>query len=131
MKDLMFNRLFNSSLLFYSWSQLKNSDLLYSCLGSVNKFSPFSNSWFKKTAFLIKNGRYVYTRTEKVHFFKYKRKSSLLVILAQAIIELSFVNLISYSNKNKLKFDLTQCVRGFKDNLICFLLTLYFLKYSL
>lgn len=124
MKDLMFNKLFNSSLLFYSWNQLKNSDLLYSRLDSTNKFYPFSNSWFKKTAVLIKNGHYVYTKIGKVHFFKYKRKSSLLVILAQAIIELSFVNLISYSKKSNLKFDLTLCVRGLKDNLTCFLLTL-------
>lgn len=121
MEDSIFYRLFNTSLLFYSWNQLKSSNYLRSYLRYSGKFPSLSTLWFKKAAFLIKHGRYVYTKVNKLHFLKSRRKSELIIILTQVVIELAFVNLIMYCKRKTLVFDLTLCVRDFMGKLIIFL----------
>lgn len=122
MKDLIFYNLFKANLLFYSWNQLKSPKFLGYFLPSGKNFSPFSSFWFKKTAYLIREGRFVYKMRSKKKFFKYKNKRALFNTLSQFVIELSFINLLQKTNKSCSIFDLTTCVRYLKTNYINFLL---------
>lgn len=121
MKDLMFCKLFNSNLLFYSWNQLKNSDYFHKFFNYDVTYPSFSSFWFRKTAFLIKSGRYIYFKKTKLHCLRRSSKTILFGILAQMIVELSFINLISYCERRNLMLDLTRCVRDFEGKLTNFL----------
>lgn len=115
MKDLAFFNLFKSGLLLYSWNQLKNPKLLGSFFSQFSNFSPISMFWFEKTAYLIREGKFVYKKKHKSSLFRYKNKKNLVISLSQFVIELSFVNIIEKINGNNLVFDLTECLRYLKS----------------
>lgn len=117
MKDLVFYNLFKASLLFYSWNQLKSEAFFGSYL-SFNSFSPFSSFWFKKTAYLIREGKFVYKMRSKLSFFKYKNKKTLINALNQLVIELSFIYVIKHIKKNSVSFGLTKCLRYFRGKIL-------------
>jgi hypothetical protein len=120
MKDLRFNHFFNSSLLFYSWNQLKSSSFFGYHLSYKNKFPSFSDSWFQKTAFLIKKGSFVYNKRNTLRFAKYKQKNYFISILGQMIIELAFINIITHFKEKSLNFNLNKCLRWLKGSLLIF-----------
>lgn len=123
MKEVVFYRLFNSNLLFYSWNQLKVNSYLFSYFSKDQKFPSFSYLWFKKTALMIKKGTYNYNRKNKKSIIKYKQKRHSINILAQMIIELSFVNIMIYCKRRFFDFDLAQCLRCLKGTMYICLLT--------
>ena len=111
MEDLAFFSLFKSDLLLYSWNQLKTSNFLGN-YGSVERsFTPFSNFWFEKTAFLIRKGKFIYKSNKNLKYFKYKNKGSLFITLTQYVIQLSFINIIEQILHSRVYSRLTTCLR--------------------
>lgn len=111
MKDLAFFNLFKSGLLLYSWNQLKNPRRFGSASFRFSDFSPLSMFWCEKTAYLIREGKFVYKKRNKSKVFRYKNKKNFVISLRQFVIELSFVNIIERIGSNNLSFDLTECLR--------------------
>lgn len=117
MKDLVFYNLFKSNLLYYSWSQLKSVDFLGPYL-SFRSLPSFSSFWFKKTAYLIRGGKFPYKMKTRVSCLKYKSKKMLVNKVNQLIIELSFIYIISHIKDSSLVSDLTKCLRYCKGKLL-------------
>lgn len=126
MKDLVFYNLFKSSLLFYSWNQIKSPSFFGSYF-PVDFFPPFSSFWFKKTSYLIREGKFVYKKNNKASFLKYKNRKAVVNKLGQFVIELSFINIIEQIRKDYSTFNLTKCLRYLRDKFIFYLKTFMFL----
>lgn len=109
--ELLFRKLFTSSLLYYSWVKLKR-ELKYSFYST--KSQPISKNWFDKTSILIRNGSFTYSNSECINLEKIISKKKFLFILKNRIIENAFVILlepffkVDFSFKS---FNLTECLR--------------------
>lgn len=114
MKDLAFYNLFKSSLLLYSWNQLKNPNFFGLYTFPFFNLSPLSFFWFEKTAYLIRKGKFVYRKKHIHNISRYKNKKNLFISLSQLVIELSFVNIIERIGNKEIAFDSMECLRYLK-----------------
>jgi hypothetical protein len=85
----LFYRFFNTNLLIYSWSFIK--DQMKFSIYKENILKPISFKWFYKTAYLIKSGLFEYNNYKSFVNSKSRISNSTLRVLKYRIIEFSFI----------------------------------------
>lgn len=104
-KFIKFRDYINEQFLLYTWNNLK-IDLRF-----IKNFEPIGKNWFKKTAFLLRKGLFIYSNfhINNRNFSNCKKNS--LGLLKYKIIESAILNLIQLRLNKCTKVENTMSIK--------------------
>nr|YP_009538638.1 maturase [Phacus pleuronectes]AYQ93658.1 maturase [Phacus pleuronectes] len=113
----LFDDLTDVYFLFYSWLELKRFENFFIKFSNqLIGFYPVNKKWFQKTSFLLKNNKYVYSKSNKIklNFFNLKIGVTCFLVLSfrNKIIENAIFNSIFPFFQNNYSFNNGSLIKG-------------------